>query len=95
MAKKQLKEENTMKRDRKEIIREIREIKGRLRLVEKKAAGLRKGKRVAPEEAFEMKFPGLKVDPELFNLVGIDPPLNLRGEKKAIREAVNVLFESK
>lgn len=84
-----------MKGNRKEIIKEIREIKRRLRLVEKKAASLKKEKKVSPREAFARKFPDFKVDPELFELVGIDPPLSLRSEKKAIREAINLLYESK
>ncbi len=84
-----------MKVSRKEIIKEIREIKRRLRLVEKKTASLKKEKKVSPRQAFERKFPDFKVDAELFDLVGIDPPLSLRSEKKAIREAINLLYESK
>jgi len=84
-----------MKANRKEIIKEIREIKKRLRLVEKRAASLKKEQKVSPKDAFRKKFPDLQVDPELFQLVGIDPPLSLRSEKKAIREAINLIYESK
>ena len=84
-----------MKANRKEIVKEIREIKRRLRLVEKKAAHLRTGKKVSPIEVFKRKFPALQVDAELSKLVGIDSPLSLRSEKKAIRDAINLLYESK
>jgi len=84
-----------VKANHKELLKEIREIKKRLRLVEKKAASLKRGKRMSPEEAFRKKFPDLQVDPELLKLVGIDPPLSLRSEKKAIRDAINLLYESK
>jgi hypothetical protein len=84
-----------MKPNHREILREIREIKKRLRLVEKKAASLKRERKVSPEEAFRKKFPSLRVDPELFKLVGIDPPLSLRSEKRAIREAISWLYESK
>jgi len=81
--------------NRKEIMREIREIKRRLKLIEKKAASLQKEKKESPREAFKRKFPYLQVDPELFKCVGIDPPLSLRREKKAIREAIDLFYESK
>jgi len=76
-------------------MREIREIKRRLKLIEKKAASLQKEKKELPREAFKRKFPYLQVDPELFKCVGIDPPLSLRREKKAIREAIELFYESK
>lgn len=84
-----------MKGNRKEISKEIREIERRIRLIEKKAASLRRREKVSPREAFKRKFPDLQVDPELFKLVGIDPPLSLSSEKKAVREAINLLYESK
>lgn len=84
-----------MKASRTEVLKEIREINRRLKLVEKKAAGLRREKRVSAKEAFKRKFPKIQVDPDLLKLVGIDPPLALRREKKAIREAINLFYESK
>jgi hypothetical protein len=82
-------------KNRKELIKEIQEIKRRLRLVEKSAAGLKKAKKAPPEEALKRKFPALRVDPELLKCVGIDPPLSLRREKQALRDAIDVFYESK
>jgi hypothetical protein len=37
---------------------------------------------------FQEQYPSLPVDDDLLKLVGIDPPLDLRSEKRALREAV-------
>jgi len=84
-----------MKANRKEVLRDIREIRRRLNLVEKKAALFSRGKMIPPKEAFQKKFPNLEVDPELLKWVGIDPPLSIRKEKEAIRDAINRIYESK
>ncbi len=78
-----------MKTERQDqIVEEIREIKRRLRLVERKAAALQKSKAVSPRRAFQKKYPHVRVDPRLYKLVGIDPPLSVQDEKRAIREAM-------
>ena len=84
-----------MKANHKGIAKEIREIKRRLWLIEKKAVILKKEKKGSPEEAFKRKFPDLHVDPELFKCVGIDAPLSLRREKEALRDAIDLFYESK
>lgn len=84
-----------MKANHKGIAKEIREIKRRLRLIEQKATGLKKEKKESPEEAFKKKFPDVHVDPELFKCVGIDAPLSLRREKMALRNAIDLFYESK
>lgn len=84
-----------MKANHKGIAKEIREVRKRLRLIEKKAAMLKKEKKEPPEEAFKRKFPDLHVDSELFKCVGIDAPLSLRREKKALRDAIDLFYESK
>lgn len=87
--------ECAMKANRKEVLRDIREIRRRLSLVEKKAAALNGDKKISPKKAFQRKFPGLDVNPDLFKWVGIDPPLSIRREKEAVREAIKRLYESK
>ena len=84
-----------MKANHKGIAKEIREIKRRLRLIEQKATSLKKEKKGSPEAAFKKKFPDIHVDPELFKCVGIDGPLSLRKEKKALRDAIDLFYESK
>jgi hypothetical protein len=37
---------------------------------------------------FLAEYPSLQVGDDLLKLVGIDPPLDLRSEKRALREAV-------
>ncbi|MGH7772738.1 MAG: hypothetical protein ACREQA_10965 [Candidatus Binatia bacterium] len=84
-----------MKANRKEVLKDIREIRRRLNLVEKKAVVFSRGKMIPPKEAFQKKYPTLEVNPDLFKWVGIDPPLSIRKEKEAIRQAINRLYESK
>lgn len=85
-----------MKAERQEqILKEIREIKRRLQLVEQQAAAFQKARAVSPRDAFQKKYPQLHLDPRLFKLVGIDPLLGLAEEKRAIREAVAARFENK
>ena len=84
-----------MKANRKEVLKDIREIRRRLNLVEKKAAVFSRGKMIPPKKAFQKKFPNLEVNPDLFIWVGMDPPLSIRKEKEAIRDAINQLYESK
>lgn len=84
-----------MKVNRKEVLRDIREIRRRLNLVEKKAAALNREKKSPPKKAFQQKYPNLDVNPDLFKCTGIDPPLSIRREKAAIREAIKQLYESK
>ena len=84
-----------MKANRKEVLKDIREIRRRLNLVEKKAVVLSRGKMIPPMQAFQKKYPNLEVNPDLFKWVGMDPPLSIRKEKEAIRDAINQLYESK
>ena len=49
----------------------------------------------AAEKAFRRRYPEIAVDPELFKLVGVDPPLNLHAEREALREAVADRFATK
>lgn len=84
-----------MKGNRRELLRDIREIRRRLGIVEKKAAILGKDKRASSRAVFQKKFPEVKINPGLFKWVGIDPPISIGKEKEAIREAINHLYESK
>lgn len=42
----------------------------------------------AVRRAFHARYPSLQIDDDLLKLVGIDPPMDLRSEKRALREAV-------
>ncbi len=77
------------------LLKEIREIKRRLAIVERQAVALQKTKATSPQTAFRRKYPKLSFDSRLFKLVGIDPPLSIEEEKKAIHEAVAVRFDTK
>ncbi len=67
-----------MKAERREdIFEEIRQLKRRLSIVERKAAALQKPKPTSVRKAFRRKYPHIHIAPQLFNLVGIDPPLSL------------------
>ncbi len=46
----------------------------------------------AAKKAFEQRSPDLAIDPTLFRLVGVDPPLSLGAEKTAVREALGDRF---
>jgi len=69
-----------------QLLKEIRALKRRLAIVERQAEALQKTKAVSPREAFRRKYPHLSLDPRLVKLVGIDPPLSIAEEKKAVRE---------
>ena len=84
-----------MKANRRELLRDIREIRRRLGIVEKKATILGKDRKASSKAAFRKKFPDVKINPDLFKWVGIDPPISIGKEKEAIREAINQLYESK
>ena len=85
-----------MKTERQEqILKEIQELKRRLFLVERKAAALQKAKPSAVRNTFQKKYPHVQIDPQLFRLVGIDPPLSLEEEKRDLREAIAARFEDK
>jgi hypothetical protein len=85
-----------MKTERRDqILKEIREIKRRLRFVERKAAALQKTRTISPRDAFQRKYPHVRLDPKLFKLVGIDPPLSVQEEKRAIRETIAGWFEAR
>jgi hypothetical protein len=49
----------------------------------------------AAQKAFEECYPELPVDPALFRLVGVDPPLRLDTEKAAVRQALSDGFAAK
>ena len=85
-----------MKTERQEkILKEIQELKRRLYLVERKATALQKTKPSAVRNAFQKKYPHIRIDPQLFSLVGSDPSLSLEEEKKELREAIAARFEDK
>ncbi len=80
---------------RDQLIKEIRELERRLRLVERKAAALQRRGRASPRAAFRSRYPQIGLDPRLFRLVGMDPPLSLEEEKRAIREAIAARSETR
>jgi hypothetical protein len=85
-----------MKIERQEkILKEIQELKRRLYLVERKAAALQKIKPATVRSAFRKKYPHVRIDPQLFSLVGSDPPLSLEEEKGELHEAIAARFEDK
>ena len=49
----------------------------------------------AARRAFRQRYPDVAVDPALFRLVGVDPPLTLNAEKAALHEAVADRFASR
>jgi hypothetical protein len=77
------------------ILKEIQDLKRRLSRVERKAAILRKTKPFSVRNAFQKKYPHVRIDPQLFSLVGSDPPLSLVEEKGEVREAIAARFEEK
>ena len=77
------------------ILRELRELERRLRVVERKAAAIRRTSASSPRIQFWKKYPGLDIDPGLFKLVGIDSPVRVRQEKRAIREAIAAWFDTR
>ena len=85
-----------MKTERQQrILKEIQELKRRLYLVERKAAALQKTKPATVRSAFRKRYPHVRIDPQLFNLVGSDPPLSLEEEKGELGEAIAARFEDK
>jgi hypothetical protein len=84
-----------MKAHRRALLRDIRAIRRRLSIVEKKATTLGKEKKASSKAAFQKKFPDVKINPDLFRWVGIAPPISIGKEKEAIRDAINQLYESK
>jgi hypothetical protein len=78
-----------MKAERQEnIFEEIRQLKRRLSIVERKVAALQKPKSISVRNAFHRKYPHIHIDPQLFGLVGIDPPLSLVEEKRELHEVI-------
>jgi hypothetical protein len=55
------------------IFEEIRKLKRRLSLVEQKAIALQKPKAASVRNAFQRKYPHVRIDSQLLSLVGIDP----------------------
>jgi len=85
-----------MKTERREkIFKEIQELKRRLSLVERKAAALQKPKPASVRNAFQGKYPHVRIDPQLLSLVGSDPPLSLAEEKRELRDAIAARFADK
>ena len=85
-----------MKSERQEkILKEIQELKRRLYRVERKAAALQKTKPPTARSDFRKKYPHFRIAPQLFNLVGSDPPLSLEEEKRELREAIAARFDDK
>jgi hypothetical protein len=85
-----------MKTERQEeLFKEIQAIKRRLHLVERKAAALQKVKPSSVRSAFQRKYPHVRIDPQLFRLVGSDPPLSLEEEKRELREVIVDRFADK
>jgi len=77
------------------ILKEIQELKRRLYHVEWEAAALQKTKPSSVRNAFQKKYLHVRIDPQLFSLVGSDPPLSLEEEKRELREAITARFEYK
>ena len=85
-----------MKTGRQEkILQEIQELKRRLYHVEREAAALQKTKPSAVRNVFQKKYPHVRIDPQLFSLVGSDPPLSLEEEKRELRDAIAARFDEK
>jgi hypothetical protein len=63
--------------------------------VERKAATLQKPKLSSVRNAFQKKYPHVRIDPQLFSLVGSDPPLSLEEEKRDLREVIAARFADK
>lgn len=85
-----------MKIERQEkMLKEIQELKRRLYQVERKAAALQKTKPAAVRSAFQKKYPHVRIDPQLFRLVGSDPPLSLEEGKGELRETIAARFNDK
>ena len=85
-----------MKTERQEkIFKKIRELKRRLSLVERKAMALRKPKPASVRNAFQRKYPQIRIDPQLLSLVGNDPPLSLAEEKRELRDVIAARFTDK
>ena len=49
----------------------------------------------AARKAFQQRYPNIPVDPALFRLVGVDPPLNQDAEREALREVLADWFAEK
>lgn len=47
------------------------------------------------QKAFQRRYPDIVVAPELFRLLGIDPPLNLESEREGLRELIADRFARK
>jgi hypothetical protein len=77
------------------IFEEIRQLKRRLSIVERKAAALQKPKLTSVRKAFRRKYPHVHISPPLFRLVGIDPPLSLAEEKKELWDVIAERFDRK
>lgn len=85
-----------MKTSRQEkILQEIQDLKRRLFLVERKATALQKQKPASVRSAVQRKYPHVRIDPQLLRLVGSDPPLSLKEEKKELRETIAARFADK
>jgi hypothetical protein len=80
---------------REKILKEIQELKRRLSLVERKAAALQKPKPASVRNAFQSKYPQVRIDPQLLRLVGSDPPLSLAEEKRDLRNTIAARFTDK
>jgi hypothetical protein len=80
---------------RENIFEEIRQLKHRLSIIERKAATLQKPKPNSIRNAFRRKYPHMHIDPQLFGLVGIDPPLSLVDEKRELRDIIAERFDQK
>lgn len=77
------------------IMKEIQELKRRLALVERKAAALQKPTPTSVRNALRRKYPQVRIDPQLFRLVGSDPPLSLAKEKKELRDILTARLTDK
>jgi hypothetical protein len=76
----------------KQIRRELREIKSRLRLVERQVNQLEVAETLSPEDEFRRKFPEMKVDRRWFKLVGSLPPVPVEEDEHELTQILEEIY---
>jgi hypothetical protein len=78
----------------KQILQEIRQLKNRLRLVERQVSRLEGHEEMSPEEEFSRVFPHVKVNPQWFKLVGALPPDPVENDEVELTKALEEAYRS-
>lgn len=76
----------------KQIRRELREIKSRLRLIERQVDQIEAAENLSPEEEFRRKFPDMKVDRRWFKLVGSLPPSPVEEDENELTRILEEVY---